>query len=178
MGSIFLSHAKKLQISLLLEANKDTALTYSDDVAFKDTFLKLVSGKIDDKLIYKDGFIRDPEIDQTYYDIFLESRLDLKYKKMLKKREHLPAYDMRQQIIDMIDKNQICVISGETGCGKTTQVGQFILDDHLLNKKGSICKIICTQPRRLSAISVALRVAEERGENLGSTVGYQIRLEK
>lgn len=64
------------------------------------------------------------------------------------------------------------------GCGKTTQVAQFILDQYLENKKGSTCRIICTQPRRISAISVAKRVAEERSEHLGGSVGYKIRLEK
>lgn len=64
------------------------------------------------------------------------------------------------------------------GCGKTTQVAQFVLDDYIMNNKGSLCKIVCTQPRRISAISVAERVAAERDENIGENVGYQIRLEK
>lgn len=64
------------------------------------------------------------------------------------------------------------------GCGKTTQVAQFILDDELEAGNGSVTRIICTQPRRISAISVAERVAMERTENLGNSVGYQIRLEK
>jgi len=70
------------------------------------------------------------------------------------------------------------VISGETGCGKTTQVPQFILDEMLSQSNGSVCNMLCTQPRRISAISVAERVAEERGERVGSnSVGYVIRLE-
>jgi len=64
------------------------------------------------------------------------------------------------------------------GCGKTTQIAQFILDDQLEAGNGSITRIICTQPRRISAISVAERVAAERTEKLGKSVGYQIRLEK
>lgn len=64
------------------------------------------------------------------------------------------------------------------GCGKTTQVAQFLLDDQLEAENGSITRIICTQPRRISAISVAERVAAERAEKLGKSVGYQIRLEK
>lgn len=69
------------------------------------------------------------------------------------------------------------VVSGETGCGKTTQLPQFILEEELSSLRGADCNIICTQPRRISAISVAARVSSERGENLGETVGYQIRLE-
>ena len=65
------------------------------------------------------------------------------------------------------------------GCGKTTQVAQFILDDYIMKGHGSMCHIICTQPRRISATSVAARVAEERDEACGrGSVGYQIRLEK
>ena len=64
------------------------------------------------------------------------------------------------------------------GCGKTTQVAQFILDNEIEQGRGSITNIACTQPRRISAISVAERVAAERGEILGDSVGFQIRLEK
>lgn len=69
------------------------------------------------------------------------------------------------------------IVSGETGCGKTTQLPQFILEEEISNLRGADCSIICTQPRRISAISVAARIASERGENLGEIVGYQIRLE-
>lgn len=69
------------------------------------------------------------------------------------------------------------VVSGETGCGKTTQLPQFILENEISCLRGADCSIMCTQPRRISAISVAARIASERGESLGVTVGYQIRLE-
>lgn len=69
------------------------------------------------------------------------------------------------------------MVSGETGCGKTTQLPQFILEEEISSLRGAACNIVCTQPRRISAISVAARIASERGESLGETVGYQIRLE-
>ena len=69
------------------------------------------------------------------------------------------------------------MVSGETGCGKTTQLPQFILEEEISSLRGADCNIICTQPRRISAISVAARISSERGESLGETVGYQIRLE-
>lgn len=62
-------------------------------------------------------------------------------------------------------------------CGKTTQIPQFILDASLSGGAQHVANIICTQPRRISAISVAQRVAQERAECLGNSVGYQIRLE-
>lgn len=72
---------------------------------------------------------------------------------------------------------QVVVVSGETGCGKTTQLPIFLLEKEIEEGRGADCKIICTQPRRISAMSVATRVAAERGDALGQSVGYQIRLE-
>ena len=65
---------------------------------------------------------------------------------------------------------QVIIISGETGCGKTTQVPQFILESEIESLRGAVCSIICTQPRRISAMSVSERVASERGEKLGESV--------
>ena len=62
-------------------------------------------------------------------------------------------------------------------CGKTTQIPQFILDSHLKAGHGGECFIICTQPRRISAMSVAERVSAERVDKIGESVGYQVRLE-
>lgn len=67
------------------------------------------------------------------------------------------------------------MITGDTGSGKTTQVPQYLLE--LYAERNEPVRIICTQPRRIAAISVAERVANERGEQIGGTVGYQIRLE-
>lgn len=108
------------------------------------------------------------------------------YKEMMKSRENLPAWQMSQKILETIASSQVCVISGETGCGKSTQTPQFILDDYFTRLKNTSkdkklpmepVQIICTQPRRLSAIGVAERVAAERCEKIGNVVGYQIRLE-
>ncbi|KAK9701941.1 DEAD/DEAH box helicase [Popillia japonica] len=161
LGTILLSESKREQISKLIEANKDAPALYIDDLQFKRKFSNIVAGKN-----YN-----------LYYEQFLESKRDLKYGLMLKKRAKLPAFEMKDEIVNLIENNQICVISGETGCGKTTQVAQFILDEYLTKQKGSVCRIVCTQPRRISAISIAMRVAEERAEKLGTTIGYQIRLE-
>ncbi|KAI5318830.1 hypothetical protein L3X38_038538 [Prunus dulcis] len=92
-------------------------------------------------------------------------------------REKLPALKMKSEFLRAVSENQVLVVSGETGCGKTTQLPQFILEDEISRLHGADCNIICTQPRRISAVSVAARISSERGENLGETVGYQIRLE-
>ncbi|EHA8589140.1 DExH-box ATP-dependent RNA helicase DExH3 [Cocos nucifera] len=97
--------------------------------------------------------------------------------KMLRFRNSLPAYKEKERLLSAIARNQVIVISGETGCGKTTQLPQYILESEIESGRGAFCNIICTQPRRISAMAVAERVSAERGENLGETVGYKVRLE-
>ncbi|KAL3157307.1 hypothetical protein ABBQ38_001537 [Trebouxia sp. C0009 RCD-2024] len=63
------------------------------------------------------------------------------------------------------------------GCGKSTQVPQYILEAAVAAGQGAACNIICTQPRRISAVGVSTRVAQERGEGVGGVVGYSVRLE-
>ena len=99
------------------------------------------------------------------------------YMSMMEKRMRLPSYGMRDKLLADIRGNRVVVVSGETGCGKTTQVPQFVIDDMDARGEGAYCSIICTQPRRISAMSVAERVSSERCERLGQSVGYQIRLE-
>eukprot|EP00026_Physarum_polycephalum_P000677 Phypoly_transcript_00678.p1 GENE.Phypoly_transcript_00678~~Phypoly_transcript_00678.p1 ORF type:complete len:1395 (+),score=271.52 Phypoly_transcript_00678:28-4212(+) len=107
-----------------------------------------------------------------------ERRMKLpEFNKILSKRTQLPAFQMREEVLQTIRNNQVVVITGETGCGKTTQVPQFVMDDMILSGKGAQCNMIITQPRRISAMSVADRIAEERSVKVGQEVGYQIRLE-
>ncbi|XP_061045508.1 3'-5' RNA helicase YTHDC2 isoform X3 [Eubalaena glacialis] len=90
-------------------------------------------------------------------------------------RQSLPVFEKQEEIVKIIKENKVVLIVGETGSGKTTQIPQFLLDDCF--KNGIPCRIFCTQPRRLAAIAVAERVAAERRERIGQTIGYQIRLE-
>lgn len=163
--------------------NVDTIYANIEDSEFKEQFLRLITGTLEEKL--NDSSLcptikRDTHLDLRYkLELIEKQETNQKYIRMLESRKNLPSYSKQIEIINLIKKNQIVVISGETGCGKTTQVAQFILDDYLLNENGSICRIFCTQPRRISAISIAERVADERGEGCGnSSVGFQIRLEK
>ncbi|XP_030496741.1 DExH-box ATP-dependent RNA helicase DExH5, mitochondrial isoform X1 [Cannabis sativa] len=98
-------------------------------------------------------------------------------RDMLEFRKSLPAYKERDAVLSAISQNQVIIISGETGCGKTTQIPQFVLESEIESGHGASCNIICTQPRRISAMSVSERVASERGEQLGESVGYKVRLE-
>ena len=81
----------------------------------------------------------------------------------------------RQEFLDLYQSSQILVFVGETGSGKTTQIPQFILYDELPHLNRS--QIACTQPRRVAAMSVAKRVADELDVKLGEEVGYSIRFE-
>lgn len=90
---------------------------------------------------------------------------------------HIAIHTLLVSFLSIIKKIllQVTIISSETGSGKTTQIPQYILEE--ANYKNLPCKIICTQPRRISTIAAAERVAQERGEKIGDTVGYHIRLE-
>uniref|UniRef100_A0A0A9XRC0 Probable ATP-dependent RNA helicase spindle-E n=1 Tax=Lygus hesperus TaxID=30085 RepID=A0A0A9XRC0_LYGHE len=84
--------------------------------------------------------------------------------------------EYKDTILSQIEANPVVIVKGATGCGKSTQVPQFILDD--ARSSQIYCNIVITQPRRIAAKSVAARVCEERGWNVGTLVGYQIGLEK
>ncbi|EPS42434.1 hypothetical protein H072_3650 [Dactylellina haptotyla CBS 200.50] len=103
------------------------------------------------------------------------------YHYMLQGRMGLPIWEYRDQLLQAISEHQVTIVCGETGCGKSTQLPAYILEECLA--AGQSCRIFVTEPRRISAISLAKRVCEELGENaneLGghrSLVGYSIRLE-
>ncbi|XP_028979712.1 pre-mRNA-splicing factor ATP-dependent RNA helicase PRP16 isoform X2 [Esox lucius] len=96
-----------------------------------------------------------------------------KKKTLLEQRQYLPIFAVRQQLLNIIRDNSIVIVVGETGSGKTTQLTQYLHEDGYT----SYGMVGCTQPRRVAAMSVAKRVSEELGSNLGEEVGYAIRFE-
>ncbi|KAK6065980.1 helicase associated domain-containing protein [Seiridium cupressi] len=118
---------------------------------------------------------------EFYQRIWFEKFNSPRFQHMLRSREQLPMWAFKEEVLKAVDQNQVVIICGETGCGKSTQVPSFLLEHQL--KQGRPCKVYCTEPRRISAISLARRVSEELGEGRGelgtprSLVGYSIRLE-
>ncbi|CAI0648765.1 unnamed protein product [Colletotrichum noveboracense] len=108
---------------------------------------------------------------------FLAAQIEAAEKKQLsiqETRKSLPIYAYRDDFLAAMEKYQILVIVGETGSGKTTQLPQY-LHEAGYTKNG--LKVGCTQPRRVAAMSVAARVADEVGVKVGQEVGYSIRFE-
>jgi pre-mRNA-splicing factor ATP-dependent RNA helicase DHX15/PRP43 len=97
------------------------------------------------------------------------------YYNILKKRKDLPVYLQQEELIKKVRDHQITVLVGETGSGKTTQVPQFLTYEFKPHLRGKM--IACTQPRRVAAMSVSKRVAEEMDVTYGEEVGYTIRFD-
>lgn len=128
------------------------------------------------------------DIEEGPVSIYTGRPFSKRYREILEKRRELPVFSKRHDFLSLITENQIVVLEGETGSGKTTQIPQFLVH-HLhsasFNNDGSshstpkMRRIIgCTQPRRVAATSVARRVAEEMDSVLGEQVGYSIRFEE
>uniref|UniRef100_A0A3B3B5P0 RNA helicase n=1 Tax=Oryzias melastigma TaxID=30732 RepID=A0A3B3B5P0_ORYME len=124
----------------------------------------------------EDGKV-DYKADQKFADHMKEkseaSSDFAKKKSLVEQRQYLPIFAVRQQLLNIIRDNSIVIVVGETGSGKTTQLTQYLHEDGY-TRYGMVG---CTQPRRVAAMSVAKRVSEEIGSNLGEEVGYAIRFE-
>ncbi len=96
-----------------------------------------------------------------------------KSKSISEQRQYLPIFTVREELLTVIRENQIVIIVGETGSGKTTQMTQYLHEEGFTD----LGLVACTQPRRVAATTVAMRVADEMGVELGDEVGYSIRFD-
>ncbi|KAL3275444.1 hypothetical protein HHI36_020205 [Cryptolaemus montrouzieri] len=130
----------------------------------------------EDKRFNKDDDSADYKTDQKFAEHMKSSEAssDFARKKTIsEQRRFLPVFAVRQELLNVIRENSVVIIVGETGSGKTTQLTQYLHEDGY-SKYGMIG---CTQPRRVAAMSVAKRVSDEMGTQLGDEVGYAIRFE-
>lgn len=130
----------------------------------------------------KINFVMDTRLDSDAKPLTKEQRAlqeqlkaaEAKASSIEDTRKSLPIYTFRDDLLKAIGEYQVLIIVGETGSGKTTQIPQY-LHEAGYTKDG--LKVGCTQPRRVAAMSVAARVAEEMGVKVGNEVGYSIRFE-
>lgn len=121
---------------------------------------------------------RDEAYANRLRDRLCTLRADPKYlERYHARRSSLSINAVSQSILNELQQNRVVVVCGTTGCGKTTQVPQYILDAEIMAGRGDQCCIVVTQPRRLSAFSVAERIASERLSAVGGDVGYAVRLD-
>lgn len=104
----------------------------------------------------------------------VERAVNPSVKEEEERRSSLPIYAHRQLIIESVAAHATTVVVGETGSGKSTQIPQFLANEKFIMRGKSV---VCTQPRRVAAITIAEQVAKERRCRLGDEVGYSIRFE-
>lgn len=114
--------------------------------------------------------VNDSKISEHYR----KKTSDLKYQLLVDDRAKLPAWQKQNSIIELVLNNQVVLITGETGSGKSTQIVQFIVDE-LSAKSDFKSRVMVTQPRRISTLGLADRISAERLDKVGNEVGYIIR---
>ncbi|XP_040013256.1 ATP-dependent RNA helicase DHX29 [Xiphias gladius] len=120
---------------------------------------------------------------QASRELLMKLRKSSLAHKLQAEREQLPVFQHRHRVLEALQRHPVVVVAGETGSGKSTQIPQFLLEELLTGGKAAQpCNIVVTQPRRISAMSLACRVSQELGCEDGpgsksSLCGYQIRME-
>lgn len=155
-----------------------------DDIVLTRNFQKRIndnSGRSSSRNSDKDAGMVPSLDEQQVKASWMAKSSSPSYKRMLQGRMKLPMFLFKDAALSTVEQNQVVILCGETGCGKSTQMPAYILEREM--SLGKPCKIYCTEPRRISAITLAQRVSEELGENkhdvgtLRSLIGYAIRLE-
>ena len=198
----FLKHEKslgmkKLDMSKIVKVPKSSmnrAATYGSKTMKEHREEKIQKKRSIEQLIREKRNLNDPtknpqqikkEIEELKKELVITSWEKRRQKEKIRfgkhtslpiseQRKSLPVFKMRDDLIKAIRDNQFLVIVGETGSGKTTQITQYLNEEGFSNTG----MIGCTQPRRVAAISVAKRVAEEMNCKVGEEVGYSIRFEE
>ncbi|GLB10832.1 hypothetical protein AtubIFM57258_007244 [Aspergillus tubingensis] len=184
------ANAKKLQedeadkqtVKDLKKLIQDNHGAFEDDVVLSHNFRKRNGTSSKPESPVRGASVKDSsEPDEELTRIWTEKSSTASFQYMAQGRMNLPIWNFRDDILNTLDTHRALIICSETGSGKSTQIPSFILEHEM--KQGRPCKIYVTEPRRISAISLARRVSEELGENKNdvgtarSLIGFAVRLE-
>ncbi|XP_071053906.1 ATP-dependent DNA/RNA helicase DHX36-like [Onthophagus taurus] len=169
----------------ILKEEKINEKQQSKIISLKDDTVKQLN-KIN--MIYQEKLLKslpdysinlDDSLNEERKELFPNQRRAQKksFMHIIEEKTNLPISKYKNDIIEAVNNNQVTIIKGEPGCGKSTRVPQYLLEGWAKSQDQEHCKILVTQPRRIAAISLAERVSYERNEQVGKTVGYQVRLQ-
>lgn len=154
---------------------------FEDDVVLSDNFRRrngtASKPETPAKTVPRENLGPNDQIAQAW----MEKASTPSFHQMMQGRMNLPIWDFKEQILTTLDTHRALIICSETGSGKSTQIPSFILEHEM--QQGRPAKIYVTEPRRISAISLARRVSEELGESKNdvgtsrSLIGFAVRLE-
>ncbi|KAM9793208.1 ATP-dependent RNA helicase DHX29 [Syngnathus typhle] len=188
-----LTRLKQQQPHHGLESQSDspTWLSAAADEEAEDSWESLATldivekggGDVEGKMEGRGGGSEQDEALRMARGLLMNLRTSPLALRLLADREQLPVFQHRQRVLEALQRHRVVVVAGETGSGKSTQIPQFLLDELLLaGEAARPCNVVVTQPRRISAMSLACRVSQELGCQDGpgsksSLCGYQIRME-
>ena len=166
----------------LFQESQEHQGNFEDDVVLSDNFRKRNGAGYKPDSSFK-GPARDSTVgqDEQLREAWNAKSSTQSFQQMMIGRMNLPIWNFKDEILSTLDTHRALIICSETGSGKSTQIPSFILEHEML--QGRPCKVYVTEPRRISAISLARRVSEELGESksdVGTTrslVGFAVRLE-
>jgi ATP-dependent RNA helicase DHX29 len=167
-------------LKLLVQENQGT---FEDDVVLLDNFRKRNGNGVKSASPMR-GTARENNYlgeDERLREAWHAKASAPSFHKMMPGRMNLPIWNFKDDILTTLDTHRVMIICSETGSGKSTQIPSYILEHEML--QGRPCKVYVTEPRRISAISLARRVSEELGESkndvgtIRSLVGFAVRLE-
>lgn len=154
-----------------LKEEKPAVDTIKNEISIKNTDFKQKEISFNDKLL-KDSLYEEEsgilkEKNENLTNLIKNLKIPEQKVEIKNETQELPINEYKNEILEKVAKNKITIISGDTGCGKTTQVPKFLMNHYN--------KIIIALPKRMAVISIANRVAEELNTEIGDLVGYKIR---
>ncbi|XP_054169232.1 ATP-dependent RNA helicase DHX30-like [Oppia nitens] len=174
----------KDKLNEMIDKNSEKMLINCTEEGFAEEDKPNVIRNVFSNVIHNEPTDRTVKVRNNLLLKFLNERhkrqeTDDSFRSLRQQIEELPINKYREQILKEINENRVIVISGDTGCGKTTQIPQMIFENEIKGGRGAFANIVVTQPRRLSAISISERVALEFGEEvIGKSIGYNVRFDK